>query len=82
MPKVYAVIETKQENVHEFLSIFREKLLFYVMENYDKGRDLAFLIRNLENMDIFSNEPTAQISTSTSTSVVQPSASALQKYGT
>ena len=63
MPKVGAVLCTKEENYKEILQNVQECVLQYMIEIYKKGVYLAPLTRKLEDVDLSSKEPKVLIGT-------------------
>ena len=53
-----AVIGTKTESrTQGSFKVFQEKLVEYIMEKYDHPRDIAPIVRDLEDMDLEQHEP-------------------------
>jgi hypothetical protein len=58
IPEIGAVIGTKTESrTQGSFKMFQEKLVGYIMEKYDHPRDIAPVVRDLEDMDLDKHEP-------------------------
>ena len=49
--------------------IFQEKLVGYIMEKYDHPRDIAPIVKDLEDMDLEQHEPEDPATDATATKV-------------